>query len=87
MKISNAKQFESLVEQLEKNPSLAKGFRRGAVPSNFRQQWEDIANKLNSFGPPRRDSDGWQKVSNRNTRNGGILTIRNAISGLERLEI
>lgn len=63
MKISSAKQFETLVAELEKNPSLAKGFRRGTVPSNFKGQWEEIANKLNSFGPPLRDSDGWQKVN------------------------
>lgn len=64
MKITNNEQFQKLVEELEKNPSLAKGFKKGTVPTNFNQLWENIASILNAFGPPRRDGDGWQKVSN-----------------------
>ena len=32
IKITNSIQFEKLVEELQKNPSLAKGFRRGTTP-------------------------------------------------------
>lgn len=62
MKITNTEQFEKLVGELEKNPCLAKGFKKGTVPNNFYQQWENIAVKLNASGPPSRDADGWQKV-------------------------
>lgn len=64
MKITNNEQFQKLVEELEKNPSLAKGFKKGTVPTNFKQQWENIASILNASGPPSRDGDGWQKVTN-----------------------
>ncbi|XP_037825558.1 uncharacterized protein LOC119613600 [Lucilia sericata] len=62
IKITNGKQFETLMSELEKNPCLAKGFSRGTNPTNFKNDWEQIAVKLNSIGPPIRDSDGWQKV-------------------------
>lgn len=62
MKITNADQFEKLVEELEKNPSLARGFRRGLVPSSFKEQWGELSKVLNALGPPRRFGDGWQKV-------------------------
>lgn len=63
-KITNGTQFDCLIKELGKNPSLAKGFSRGSLPSNFKKNWEDITTKLNAFGPPARDSDGWQKVRN-----------------------
>lgn len=62
MKITNANQFEALVAELEKNPCLAKGFRKGTIPANFKQQWEDISAIVTAHGPPTRDGDGWQKV-------------------------
>ena len=62
IKITNSIQFEKLVEELQKNPSLAKGFRRGTSPSNFKQEWNDLTKVLNALGPPRRLGDGWQKV-------------------------
>ncbi|XP_065361602.1 uncharacterized protein LOC135955205 [Calliphora vicina] len=62
IKVTNSNQFEKLVEELRKNPSLARGFNRGNVPSNFKAQWEDMAKVLNALGPPRRLSDGWRKV-------------------------
>lgn len=62
LKVTNAKQFETLVKELEKNPSLAKGYRRGTIPSNFKEQWEEITVQVNARGPPRRYGDGWQKV-------------------------
>lgn len=62
IKITNPAQFQKLVEELEKSPSLARGFRRGTVPNDFKEQWERITTGLNSLGPPVRTSDGWQKV-------------------------
>lgn len=62
MKITNSSQFEKLVDELKKNPSLARGFRRGTVPNDFKEQWERIATALNDLGPPNRTGDGWQKV-------------------------
>lgn len=63
LKITTSKQFETLIAELEKKPNLAKGFYRGATPSNFKQDWEEITIKLNSIGPPVRDFNGWQKAS------------------------
>lgn len=63
IKITNSTQFEKLVEELGRNPALARGFRRGAVPNDFKEQWEKIATALNSLGPPIRNYDGWQKVN------------------------
>lgn len=62
IKITTNKQFELLRQQLESNPSLAKGFHRGPSGNNFKEEWEEIKMKLNSIGPPIRDSYGWQKV-------------------------
>lgn len=62
IKITSLKQFETLISELVNKPSLAKGFHRGSTPSNFKQDWADITLKLNSVGPPIRDSDGWQMV-------------------------
>ena len=63
IKITNKCQFQKLVHELEKNPSLARGYHRGTAPANFKDQWEHIATAVNSLGPPVRTSDGWQKVS------------------------
>ncbi|XP_055631573.1 uncharacterized protein LOC129771685 [Toxorhynchites rutilus septentrionalis] len=52
------KQFERLVQLLEKNPDIAKGFIRG----NSGPFWNDCAAELNSLGPPIRDGSGWKKV-------------------------
>lgn len=62
IKITNKRQFEKLVEELEKNPPLARGFQKGTVPNNFNEQWESIATVVNSLGPPIRSAGGWQKV-------------------------
>lgn len=62
IKITNQRQFEQLVEELQKNPSLARGFQKGTVPNNLNEQWESIATVLNSLGPPLRSGAGWQKV-------------------------
>ncbi|XP_036328982.1 uncharacterized protein LOC118741200 isoform X3 [Rhagoletis pomonella] len=62
LKITNGQQFELLVAEIEKNPSMVKGCQRGVNPTAFNQQWEDITNLLNAHGPPLRDSDGWQRV-------------------------
>ncbi|XP_055632496.1 uncharacterized protein LOC129772976 [Toxorhynchites rutilus septentrionalis] len=52
------KQFERLVQLLEKNPDIAKGFMRG----NSGPFWNDCAAELNSLGPSIRDGSGWKKV-------------------------
>lgn len=62
IKITTLKQFETLIAELENKPSLAKGFHRSSTPKNFKKEWEEITTKLNSMGPPIRDSEGWQKV-------------------------
>lgn len=64
-KITTAKQFETLIAELEKKPSLARGIHRGTTHVNtFRQDWEEITRKLNAQGPPMRACDGWLRVKN-----------------------
>lgn len=62
MKITTVQQFEMLVAEMEKDPAYAKGFRKGIKPLNFEGFWNNIAEKINPFGPPVRDGDGWHKV-------------------------
>lgn len=57
--ITNANQFEKLVEELEKNPFLARGFRRGTVPNDFKEQRESVATALNALGSPRVMDGKW----------------------------
>lgn len=87
MKISNVQQFETLVAELEKNPTLAKGFRRGTTPANFKLQWDDLSIKLNALGPPLRDGDGWQKVNKNYEIIDYIFKVQNVFSGLERPKV
>lgn len=70
VKITNSNQFDKFVQLLEKNPPLARGFRRGTVPIDYKEQWEKISVELNALGPPIRTADGWQKVMQ-------ILIIKN----------
>ena len=56
IKITNGCQLEQLLERMERNPSLARGFR-STVPNNFNEQWESIATLLNSLGPSVRTGD------------------------------
>ena len=63
MKITNKAQFEKLVELLQENPSIAKGFHRGMASSTQKQKRELIVTELKAAGPPIRDCDGWQKVT------------------------
>ncbi|XP_036342227.1 uncharacterized protein LOC118751505 [Rhagoletis pomonella] len=62
MKITTVQQFEVLVSEMEKNPAYAKGFRKGIKPLNFNSFWNVVAEKVNPFGPPVRDREGWHKV-------------------------
>ncbi|XP_017469661.1 PREDICTED: uncharacterized protein LOC108361537 [Rhagoletis zephyria] len=62
MKITTVQQFEVLVSEMEKNPAYAKGFRKGIKPLNFNSFWNVVAEKVNPFGPPVRDGEGWHKV-------------------------
>ena len=52
-----------LVSELEKTPSLARGFRKGHIPNTFKKDWNEILAKVNASGLSIRGTDGWQKVS------------------------
>lgn len=45
-----------MVELLEQNPSLARGYIRGVNKVNVKEEWNKIGAKLNSLGPPTRTS-------------------------------
>ncbi|XP_036348036.1 myb-related transcription factor, partner of profilin-like, partial [Rhagoletis pomonella] len=46
----------------KKNPQLARGFHKGVAKLDARKEWDTIAEKCNSLGPPVRDGEGWLKV-------------------------
>lgn len=63
VKITTRQQFEILIQQMEENPNIARGVRAfGETKANTEQVWNEIAEKLNSHGPPTRTKDEWQKV-------------------------
>ena len=63
MKITNKKQFEQLVILMEKNISIAKGFHIFTEGKDtWKNKWLEFSKVLNSFGPPIRNEEGWQKV-------------------------
>lgn len=47
---------------MTKNPNLAKGYHKNEEKVVIKEQWNTIKDKLNSIGPPSRDSEGWMKV-------------------------
>ncbi|XP_055589806.1 uncharacterized protein LOC129741987 [Uranotaenia lowii] len=55
---TNKSQFSRMVEVLEQHPDVAKGFSKyDGAPV-----WDQIAQDLNSLGPPEKDSTAWKKV-------------------------
>ncbi|KAL4720656.1 hypothetical protein ACJJTC_018851 [Scirpophaga incertulas] len=59
-------QVETLVEFMERNPSLAKGFLRTQnARERGRRQWEEIAVRLNSLGGTIKTYKQWTKETNR----------------------
>lgn len=63
VKITTKQQFEMLIAQMEANPNLARGIRLfGETKSTTEELWKGIAEQLNSYGPPTRTPDEWQRV-------------------------
>lgn len=44
------------------NDTLAKGYHRNVDKLVIKEKWNEIKTKLNSVGPPARETDGWMKV-------------------------
>lgn len=64
VKKTTSTQFEVLVRELEAKPNLARGAPVfGADKLSFDVQWNEVANKLNAYGPPKRSMVEWKKVS------------------------
>ncbi|XP_001661174.2 uncharacterized protein LOC5574104 [Aedes aegypti] len=67
VRVTNRKQFQLLVDQMEAHPAVAKGLKF-CVESGYRNEaayngvWKNIATELNSMGPPIRSPKEWQKV-------------------------
>ncbi|XP_062713120.1 uncharacterized protein LOC134290104, partial [Aedes albopictus] len=57
-KSTNKDQFLRLVEELEEQPDIAKGFAR----FDTGPFWENLSKELNSLGPPIKTSGEWKKV-------------------------
>lgn len=61
-KITTTAQFSKMVELLEQNPSVARGYSSGVNKANFKEDWNKIGDILNVLGPPTRTGEGWAKV-------------------------
>ncbi|XP_073830328.1 uncharacterized protein [Musca autumnalis] len=61
-KVTTRKQFDKMVELLQENPNLARGYSSGLQKTNIKEEWNKISTKLNALGPPVRTGEGWMKV-------------------------
>lgn len=62
MKKTTPKQFETLVNFMMQNESLAKGYHKNTERAQIKEKWNDLKRKLNTIGPPSREAEGWMKV-------------------------
>lgn len=66
VRVTNRKQFEMLVAQMEAHPAVAKGLKfcaaTGSSEATYEGVWKNITLELNSVGPPTRTAKEWQKV-------------------------
>lgn len=63
-KSTNQKQFEILVEHMDRHRDLAKGYiKQSDARRKAAEVWSKIAQEVNAEGPPVRDVEGWKKVS------------------------
>ncbi|XP_073821381.1 uncharacterized protein [Musca autumnalis] len=63
VKITTRLQFEMLVQKMEAHPNVARGVRLfGETKATFDEVWKDVAEQLNSCGPPTRTPDEWHRV-------------------------
>ncbi|XP_055637199.1 uncharacterized protein LOC129775936 [Toxorhynchites rutilus septentrionalis] len=67
-KVTTRKQFELMIEVLEKYPAVAKGLKfaeyAGFGKDPYYEVWNELAASLNSVGPPVRKMQEWMKVWN-----------------------
>ncbi|XP_036320393.1 uncharacterized protein LOC118734818 [Rhagoletis pomonella] len=60
-KHKNSVQNSIIVEFMENNPDIAKGYtKRDKALVNA--LWQELSNSLNSAGPPQKDANGWKKA-------------------------
>ncbi|XP_073844038.1 uncharacterized protein [Musca autumnalis] len=65
VKIATRQQFEMLVEKMEAHPNVARGVRLfGETKATFDEVWKDVAEQINSCGPPTCTSDDWHRKKN-----------------------
>ncbi|XP_073847600.1 uncharacterized protein isoform X1 [Musca autumnalis] len=61
-KVTTKKQFDTMVQILQNNPNLARGYSNGIKKISVKEEWNKISTKLNILGPPVRTGEGWMKV-------------------------
>ncbi|XP_073819964.1 uncharacterized protein isoform X1 [Musca autumnalis] len=61
-KVTTKKQFDTMVQILQNNPNLARGYSNGIKKISVKEEWNKISTKLNILGPPVRTGKGWMKV-------------------------
>ncbi|XP_058975002.1 uncharacterized protein LOC131801054 [Musca domestica] len=61
-KVTTKKQFDEMIQILQRNPNLARGYSSGLKKVNIKEEWNKIGEKLNILGPPVRTGEAWMKV-------------------------
>ncbi|XP_073819965.1 uncharacterized protein isoform X2 [Musca autumnalis] len=59
-KVTTKKQFDTMVQILQNNPNLARGYSNGIKKISVKEEWNKISTKLNILGPPVRT--GWRVI-------------------------
>lgn len=60
-KITNKKQFEILLNEMETHPDIARGMFKGGK-DELNRFWRNLEAELNSAGPPQKHISEWKKV-------------------------
>ncbi|XP_067619890.1 uncharacterized protein [Eurosta solidaginis] len=59
--VTTRQQYSRLLELLQQQPEMAQGFTK-CPKEDVHKFWENVANELNSLGPPTKDVTTWKKV-------------------------
>ncbi|XP_049306791.1 uncharacterized protein LOC125779062 [Bactrocera dorsalis] len=60
-KHKNRTQNTIIIEFMEKNPDILRGFTKRNKPT-IESLWQELTESLNAAGPPHKDVNGWKKV-------------------------
>ncbi|XP_058978517.1 uncharacterized protein LOC131802354 [Musca domestica] len=61
-KVTTEKQFDEMIQILQMNQNLARGYSNGLKKINIKEEWNKVGAKLNILGPPVRTGEACMKV-------------------------